>query len=50
MSGPSEPGRSPATTPPAAATSTRRGDYGRIGGFALALLLGWLVWKIVQPL
>ncbi|MFO1407606.1 MAG: AI-2E family transporter [Steroidobacteraceae bacterium] len=33
-----------------AATRVRRSDYARVGGLALALLLGWLVWRIVQPL
>ena len=51
MSEPNESGRSPTVDPPRAdAPSRRRGDYGRLGGYALALLLGWLVWKIVQPL
>ena len=51
MSESNESGRSPTVDPPRAdAPSRRRGDYGRLGGYALALLLGWLVWKIVQPL
>ena len=51
MSEPVEPGRSPAgDSPQDAAPTTRRGDYRRLGGYALALLLGWLVWKIVEPL
>ena len=51
MSEPVEPGRSPAgDSPQAAATTMQRSDYRRLGGFALALLLGWLVWKIVEPL
>lgn len=40
----------PAGLPAPHTPVTRRSDYARIGGLALALLLGWLVWKIVQPL
>ena len=51
MSESNESGRSPTVDPPRADPPLRRrGDYGRLGGYALALLLGWLVWKIVQPL